>query len=230
MTSGHISQSALHIEPITARAVPIRCPHCTMLLALAWSDRFDMFGDDTLYEDGDTIFGLAEKLIAAGHVAEQEFLDFSGTWFDYGFRMGACYVCGAPYFGATVSMVAPTCEPSPGFRQKWFFHNEPHADPVRKRVTRDQTAGRDGAETVEWYVNVYDTPDCGILHEHHLGPFAWPDEAEVPDFLCPSGEVTSARQPMAWIGDHIRDLWPAFRAAVIAANRQAEGTSHERRN
>ena len=229
MTSGPAPQSALRIEPITTRAVPIRCPHCTMLLARAWADRIDMFGNEFIYDDGDTIFWLAKKLIAAGYVAEQEFLDFSGTWFDYGFRMGACHDCGGDYFGATVSVVDPARTPSPGFQMKWFLHNEPHADPVCKRVTRDQTAGRDGAGMVEWHVDVYDTPDCGILHEHCLGPFAWPDEVDVPDHLCPSGEDTIARHPMAWIGDHIRDLWPAFRAAVTAANGQAEVPSHARR-
>ena len=86
MNPSPISQSALRIEPITARAVTIRCPHCAMLLALAWADRIDMSGDDTI-----------------------------------------------------------------------------------------------------------------------------------------------ARHPMAWIGDHIRDLWPAFRAAVMAANGQAEVPSHARR-
>lgn len=37
MTSGHAQQSALQIKPITACAVPIRCPRCSMKIALAWA-------------------------------------------------------------------------------------------------------------------------------------------------------------------------------------------------
>ena len=39
MTSGPAPHSALRIAPITTRAVPIRCPHCTGKRTLAWIDK-----------------------------------------------------------------------------------------------------------------------------------------------------------------------------------------------
>ena len=45
MTSGPAPQSALRIEPITTRAVPIQCPNCAMLLALAWAEIGDHIRD-----------------------------------------------------------------------------------------------------------------------------------------------------------------------------------------
>ena len=113
-------------------------------------------------------------------------------------------------------MIDPATRPPPGFRETWFLHSERH-DPPAYRKAIDRTKAT--AETC-WHVAVYDTPDCGILREHHLGPFAWPENTDVPEHLCPAHSDTDAGQTMAWSAEQICDLWPALRATVIAANRQ----------
>ena len=225
-TSHAPKQTPIAIHEITASANLVRCPHCIVILALVWFDEFEMLSDEAIYHDGDTIFGLAEKLVAQGLVAKQDLHDFFGTWFDYGFLVGNCPVCKRAFFGATVSMIDPASNPPPGFQDTWFHHNEPHADPVYKRVTHD----RETAGEREWCVLVYDTPDCGILHEHHLGPFPWPENAGLPDHLCPAGPDTDAEPAMTWIAEHICDLWPDLRTAVVAANHQAVCTPHPDRH
>ena len=208
-----IRPPALSLGPLGPRKLGIACPSCPAIRRLVFEDETGPHWEGSLYDDGDTIFGLHETLIARGLVTPHEFRDISGTWFDYGFCMGTCPACSSSHFGATVSMIDPGVSPPGGFAETWFFHNHPHDMPTPALATSSQ----EHPVQREWLVNVYRT-ECGILHEHELGPFPWPKASTPPDHLCPGHLDETTASPFRWLCDYIPDLWPDLRAAVVAAN------------
>ncbi len=142
----------IDMKPVT-KAVAMKCPCCSTTLMNIHSHRTEMVHGGFLFDDGDSIGGLWEKLTDEQKTTQK---------FDYQMLVGNCPNCGKSYYGVIASFMAGKDE----YKGPWFGYD----DTTIKQIYICTTDNEKNGVPESWYCEEHETPD-GLFHMHWFGLF-----------------------------------------------------------
>lgn len=203
---------SIQLKPIEGKLYR-SCPSCQEPLLWVTTGNEQLVDNARWVTDGDTIFGLYEKLVEAGR---EKSIDTSNhqVWYyqnyDYMLWAGHCHHCEKEFCVIEASLIDDRVAVNPWFVESYFHLNLEIPSPSYCLAVQ-------GSE--QWIVTRHETK-LGVCLTHSFGPFST-DEASIfgPNGvpLCSGTSTLSDRA-----GSLLLEKWTALKELARAVNWQSE--------
>lgn len=192
----------------------LNCPNCGQPRLVAKPKSVNVPGGGYFLSDGDTIFGLYQKLVDAGFEKAIDVIA-PNAWdtvnYDYDLLVGECPFCGEEYFVLQVSMIDDAVEVDREFVESYFRENAPVPPPTNFVATLAE-------QNLQWLVHRHDTSK-GVSLTHVIGPFGLEGKTMKGPYgvsACASGDLDTWRAAR----EFVFGLWPHLKTLARSVNKR----------
>ncbi len=189
---------------------PVKCPCCGAEILRVATHEVEVVGEGYWLHDGDTIFGLLQRLSD-----EQR-----AKGYDYDVLVGRRPCCGRNYFVVQALFVDAVVEEGSEFEYRYLHQNDDPGPETNFVAHYDGPFVLNGAPK-EWRVRQHDTP-LGVLHCHMFGPFVLKDDSIIGEYGVAACIGGGHENPFQFGSDLLFGLWDDLRKLTAETGRETE--------